>query len=371
MIDPAALRAHLQPVAGTAAEVEASLRRWLDADEPWPLWVRTSGSTGTPKDVALSAAALRASAAATLERLGGPGQWVLALPAHYVAGLQVIVRSVLADTSPVLLGDDADLAVATDRLSAERRYLAVVPTQLHRFLASDAQAAVLSTYDAVLVGGSAVAPDLLAAARSRGVQVVTTYGMSETCGGCVYDGLTLEGVTVRIGDEGRVRIGGPVLFDGYVGRSDLTSQVLQDGWFHTRDVGRLDADGRLEVLGRLDDVAVSGGVNVPMPTVQRRIEAMPGVARCAVVAVPDPEWGERVTAVVTTADGSTAPDLAAIRDFVGAEHPRTWAPRSVLVVQTLPMLESGKPDTAALRRLAAESSDSAPRVSPQVSRTHR
>ncbi len=315
--------------------------------------VRTSGSSGEPKDVVLCASAVRASAAATLARLGGPGGWVLALPAHYVAGLQVIVRSLLAgldsSRSPVLLDDHRSLSEATAALTADRRYLAIVPTQLSRWLAADPDIAALRQYDAVLLGGASTRPELLTAARERGIAVVTTYGMSETAGGCVYDGLALDGVAVALRTDGRVRLAGPVLFDGYDSRPDMTAEVLKDGWLLTPDLGRFDTDGRLVVLGRADDVAVSGGVNVPLPAVEARLAAMATIAHCAVVAVPDVDWGARVVAVVVATAGGRTPDLADVRDFVAAEHPRSWAPRELVSADELPLLESGKVDRRLLR----------------------
>ncbi|MGH3448404.1 MAG: AMP-binding protein [Nocardioidaceae bacterium] len=352
MSSPAA--ASLRPVSGSPAAVEARLRRWIAAPagplDVEPLTIRTSGSTGEPKDVVLSTTALRASATATLARLGGPGQWVLALPVPYVAGLQVVVRSILAGTSPVTLADHPDLATACAALTGERRYLAAVPTQLHRWLADDTQAAALTELDAVLIGGSGVSTALLDTARARGVTVVTTYGMSETCGGCVYDGVPLDGVGVALGPQGEIRLSGPMLFAGYDGQPGLTAQVVHDGWLHTPDLGRLDADGRLEVLGRADDVVVSGGENIPLPTVERRLAQMPPVAHCALVGLPDPEWGTRVVAVVVPAAGCACPDLDSVRGFVAEELPRHWAPRAVVTSEQLPMLTSGKVDRQTLVR---------------------
>jgi len=358
--------ASLRPVAGGTDDIERLLDVFLAADDPAPLVVETSGSSGQAKQVALSARALRASAAATLARLGGAGQWVLALPAHYVAGLQVLTRSVLAGTTAVRLSDHDGLASAVNALAADRRYLAAVPTQLHRWLAAaDADSlAALASLDAVLLGGGAASPVLLARARERGVRVVTTYGMSETSGGCVYDGVALDGVAVALGARGELRLAGPVLFDGYVGQPELTATVLRDGWLHTPDLGRFDADGRLVVLGRSDDVVVSGGVNVALPAVEARLQAMPGIGTVAVAARPDPEWGASIVAVLTgagstngPATGTAVPSLAAVRDFVADEHPRSWAPRELVVVDALPMLASGKVDRQQLSALL-DSSDS-------------
>jgi O-succinylbenzoic acid--CoA ligase len=178
--------------------------------------------------------------------------------------------------------------------------------------------------------------------------------MSETCGGCVYDGLPLDGVAVAVGTDGRVRLAGPVLFDGYDGRPDLTAEAVRDGWFLTSDLGRLDGDGRLEVLGRIDDVIVSGGVKVPAPAVARRLREHPRVDAAEVVGVPDPEWGQRVVAVVVSQAGVAArnvPPLDDLRNWVSQVHPRPWAPRQLLRVDEIPMLPNGKVDRLAIEEL--------------------
>lgn len=353
--------ASLRPVAGGVAEISELLGNWLDRGDAEgagaPLLVRSSGSTGKPKDVALSADAVRFSAAASLSRLGGPGQWVLALPATYVAGLQVLTRSRLSGTVPVVLDEHPALESAVAALSSDRRYLAAVPTQLHRWLASAADTEALRHFDAVLLGGAAAGAELLGGARDSGVHVVTSYGMTETCGGCVYDGVPLDGVRIALGTGGEVRLTGPVLFEGYAGRPDETDEVLRDGWLRTPDLGRFDADGRLEVLGRADDVAMSGGVSVPLAAVERRIAELPAVDAVAVVAVPDEEWGSRVAAVVAVVSGQPLPGLDEVRDFVSAVHPRSWAPRQLVERSALPLLSSGKVDR---RALALELADSRP-----------
>ena len=330
---------------GTAAEVLDLLRAWdAEPGEPEPLVVETSGSTGEPKRVVLSRRAMRASADATLRRLGGPGQWLLNLPPTYVAGLQVLFRSVRAGTDPVV---DDDVRAGAAAMTGERRYVSLVPTQLHRLLDDPDAVAALRTFSTVLVGGAAVPTPLRERAAGAGVTVVATYGMSETCGGCVYDGLPLDGVAVVVGADGRIRIGGPVLFDRYDGRPDLTAEVLADGWFTTADLGSLDHDGRLQVLGRVDDVIVSGGVNVPGPAVAARLREHPAVEAAEVLGVPDEEWGQRVVACVV---GALSLDDA--RDWVGAEHPRSWAPRDLVVLDAVPLLPNGKTDRRALQELA-------------------
>lgn len=342
----------LRPVDGEPAEVLAELRDWWQAPDG-PLVVRTSGSTGPARDVALSHAALLASATASQRRLGGPAGWVLALPVTFVAGLQVLVRSLHAGTTPVLLGDhDGDwrsAVAAVDKAGAQRRSTALVPTQLHRLAQSD-RLGELADLDAVLVGGAGVDDGLLTEARTAGVRVVTTYGMTETCGGCVYDGEPLDGVAVRVAGDGRVHLAGPCLFDGYPDEPAATAEMLVDGWLRTPDLGRIDDDGRLHVLGRLDDVVVSGGVNVALPAVEKALRSHPRVADVAAVGVPDAEWGTRLVAVVRS--NGPAPTLDELRDHVAESLPRTWAPRGLTLADKLPLLPNGKPDRVAVVRLA-------------------
>jgi O-succinylbenzoic acid--CoA ligase len=232
-------------------------------------------------------------------------------------------------------------------------FVSVVPAPLHRWLGSPADAEALAAYDTVLVGGGPVDPALRARAVEAGVRLVATYGMAETCGGCVYDGLPLDGVGVALGTDGRVRLTGPMLFDGYLDDPVATAEALVDGWFLTSDAGRLDEDGRLQVLGRLDDMVVSGGVNVPAAAVAARLREHPGVVGAEVVGLPDDEWGNRVVAVVSVT-GSLTLDEA--RDWVGERHPRAWAPRDLVVVPALPMLPNGKVDRLAVRSLAEAAS---------------
>jgi O-succinylbenzoic acid--CoA ligase len=336
----------LRPVRGTAPEVLARLREWDAAEHAEPLLIETSGSTGRPKRVALSRAAMRASAHATHQRLGGPGQWVLNLPPAYVAGVQVLFRSVLAGTEPVVTSDLHD---ALREMTLSRKYVSLVPTQLERYLHDGDEVGALACFDAVLVGGGPLRKQTRTEAEGAGIRVVQSYGMSETCGGCVYDGVPLDGVALKIDADDQVLVSGPVLFDGYDGDPEGTASALQDGWFRTDDLGRLDDDGRLHVTGRSDDVVISGGIKVPAPAVERMLLEHPAVAAVAVVGVPDPEWGERVVAVVSTTGGTVT--LEELRDLVG---PRQWAPRRMLAVPGLPELPNGKLDRVAVRRWAAD-----------------
>ncbi|WP_203756478.1 o-succinylbenzoate--CoA ligase [Cellulomonas chitinilytica] len=335
--------------------------------------VPTSGSTGEPRDVLLSADALRASAGATERRLSGPGRWVLALPAHHVAGLQVLVRSVLAGTTPAVLAAGPfrppAFVAATGTLPDDLpRYTSLVPTQLVRLLDDPAGRDALRRYDAVLVGGAATAPALLARAREQDVRLVTTYGMTETSGGCVYDSRALDGVQVALDDDGRVLLGGAVLADGYLGRPDLDAVTFTGDprVLRTQDLGRLD-DGVLTVLGRADDVIVSGGANVAPAPVEAVLAELPGVAEACVVGVPDAEWGQRVVAVLVLRPGAAAPALDDVRGLVTDRVGPASAPRAVVVVPSLPLRGPGKTDRRAVGRLAADATS----ATSDTTTTHR
>jgi o-succinylbenzoate---CoA ligase len=314
---------------------------WLEAlDEPAPLVVETSGSTGRPKRVVLPRRAVLASVHATERRLGGSGLWALKLPAAYVAGVQVVCRSLVAGHQPW---------TAEGWPPGGGWFTSLVPTQLRRLLDDPAETEALRRAHTVLLGGGPIDPGLRARAAESGVRVVATYGSAETAGGCVYDGVPLDGVRLRIGDGGRVEISGPTLFSHYEDDPGLTAEVLVDGWFRTADAGRLGDDGRLQVLGRLDDVVVTGGVNVPGPAVAARLRAHPAVVEAEVVGVPDEEWGNRLVAFVVGAVSE-----AEARDWVAAAHPRSWAPRQVVALEEIPLLAHGKPDRVRLRELARE-----------------
>jgi O-succinylbenzoic acid--CoA ligase len=331
------------------------------------LVITTSGSTGVPKFVVLSASALRASAGATAERLGGPAAWLLALPAEHIAGVQVIVRSLLAGAVPAVQDlregfRPDDFVAATAELPGGRRCTSLVPTQLGRLLDAGGSALVaLRSYDAVLVGGAALDPGLRARAATAGARVVTTYGMSETAGGCVYDGLPLDGVRVHLDEGGRIRLGGPTLADGYLGAPAETAAVFDGGWFRTTDLGRW-RDGRLEVLGRADDVIISGGENVAPVAVERVLAAQAGVRAACVVGLPDAEWGQVVAAAVVAEPGNGEPDAVRAdrwRAAVRTELGRAAVPRVVLAVPEIPLRGVGKPDRRAVTELLVARRDAA------------
>jgi o-succinylbenzoate---CoA ligase len=309
--------------------------------------IGTSGSTGEPKGVELSASALLHSARASLRRCGArPGdRWLVCLPVTHVAGLQVLVRSLAGGTEPVV----APVADAAALAASGCAHVSIVPTQLVRLTSGAAGIAALAAFTSVLVGGAASAASLLQSARAAGIPVMTTYGMSETCGGCVYDGVPLDGVSVRAGADGRLRISGPVLMNRYYGRPDLTAAALVDGEFVTSDLGLLSG-GRVVVRGRADDVINTGGHKVVPGEVAAALESCPGVREVVVVGRADPEWGERVTAVVVPADPSDPPSLELLRTHVRDRLPRYACPSELVLTDAIPVLPSGKPDLARLRQ---------------------
>ncbi len=355
----------LPPDPAAAERLVVALRptaRWSVADaEPssldpraWPappgtaLVVATSGSTGQPKGVVLSHAALAASTRASVARLGARAgeRFALLLPLEHVAGLQVVLRAWVCGTQPVL-------ATTPGALPDDVEQVSLVPTQLARLLTDPRATDTLTRCRRVLVGGARLDPALAARARDAGVPVVGSYGMSETGGGCVYDGRRLEDVEVALRADGRVRLRGPMLLTGYrTAHAPLAIPTDAEGWLTTGDVGCWREDGRLEVVGRADDVIVSGGENVPAEAVAAALRALPELADAAVAGRPDPEWGAVVTAVVVAADPLAPPGLDELRASLTPELPRRWLPRALVVIDALPTTTLGKVDGAALRRLA-------------------
>ncbi|BBZ45944.1 putative 2-succinylbenzoate--CoA ligase [Mycobacterium parmense] len=349
----------LLPVAPGDDRSPDGLRAGAEIDDDVALVVTTSGTTGTPKGALLTAAALTASAAATHDRLGGPGRWLLALPPHHIAGIQVLVRGALAGCAPVELDvsagfDVARLPGAVRRLGSGRRYTSLVAAQLAKALADPAAAAALAELDAVLLGGGPAPRPVLDAAAAAGVAVVRTYGMSETAGGCVYDGVPLDGVLLRISD-GRIVIGGATLAKGY--RNPVAPDPFAEpGWFRTDDLGALErtgdgaGDGVLTVLGRVDDAISTGGLTVLPQPVEEALRTHPAVGDCAVFGVADDRLGQRVVAAVVPREGREAPTLAALRAHVATALDATAAPRELHIVDALPRRGIGKLDRAALVR---------------------
>lgn len=330
--------------------------------------IATSGSSGIPKRVALSAEALRTSAEATADRIGS-GRWLLALPTGYVAGLQVLVRSILAGTEPVALsGRFSPEAFAHATLSMLRHgdealYTSLVPAQVATLLdAADdvAVRAALQAYRSILVGGQSLPEPLRERASDLGVRLVRTYGSTETSGGCVYDGVPLDTVSVRTVD-GELRIAGPMLADGYLGDDELTSRVFvrdEHGirWYRTGDLGLVE-NGIVRVHGRADNVIVSGGINISLDRVERIVRQVPGLHQAVVVGIDDERWGE--ASVIVAARGevlrrSESDQLVHARDAVAEAIGKHARPARLILVDEIATLASGKPDREAIRRIAAE-----------------
>ncbi len=381
------------------------------ADSSIALVVGTSGSTGTPKRTALTARALAASAAAT-ERFFGSNsdaasQWLLALPAHYIAGAQVLARSVLAGTAPVIARSVTKpvhfspevFLQAVERMSSARRFISLVPTQLHKLLESaDANPSLgaeiheaLGSFTGILLGGAPASADLLAASTALGLNTVTTYGSAETAGGCVYSGAVLPGVRVELVPEedmpavpdiegkpaqvGRIWISGAHLASGYIGDAARTAEhffTAADGtrWYRTDDYGLLTpahdpgsavhgSEPRLQVLGRSDDVLISGGVKISARAVATVLEEHPAVREACVVGLPDARWGTAIAAAVTlvpSADTAAAPTenspapneelCALLRARCAEKLGAPAAPKQLSILPDFPLTSTGKPDRA-------------------------
>lgn len=314
------------------------------------LVVATSGSTGTPKGAQLSTANLISSADATHQLLGGEGQWLLAMPAAFIAGIQVLVRSMVAGVEPAFVDlshgfQVAEFAARTEDIAAtgDRCYTSLSPLQLNKALSTLQGIDALRLYDAVLVGGAAVNPRMLDSAAKLRINVVTTYGSSETAGGCVYDGKPLPGARVRLDDQGRIYLGGPMIAHGYRNMPEHPD-FAEDGWFRTSDAGRIVGE-TLVVDGRLDNVIISGGLKLQPEQLEHTILKVQGVTGVCVVGVEDERFGQRICAAYT---GS-----AAVADVMDAlqDLPRWQIPKELKPVPALPLLGPGKVDRAAVTEL--------------------
>ena len=390
-----------------SAEAESTGSKGVEAAEPIALVVGTSGSTGTPKRTALTVGALAASAAATENFFGSnsdaASQWLLALPAHYIAGAQVLARSILAGTSPVIARSVIEpvhfspevFLQAVEQMSSARRFISLVPTQLHKLLESaDADPRLgaeiheaLGSFTGILLGGAPASADLLAAATALGLNTVTTYGSAETAGGCVYSGSVLPGARVELVPEegmpavpdiegkpaqvGRIWISGAHLASGYIGDAARTAEhffTAADGtrWYRTDDYGLLAPDSnencneqRLQVLGRSDDVLISGGVKISARAVAAVLEEHPAVREACVVGLPDARWGTAIAAAVTlvpSADAAAAPTenrlalneelCALLRAHCAEKLGAPAAPKQLSILPDFPLTSTGKPDRA-------------------------
>lgn len=393
--------------AGTGAES-------VETAEPIALVVGTSGSTGSPKRTALTARALAASAAATENffdsNSDAASQWLVALPAHYIAGAQVLARSVLAGTTPVIARSVTEpvhfspevFLQAVERMSSARRFISLVPTQLHKLLESaDTNPSLgaeiheaLGSFTGILLGGAPASADLLAASTALGLNTVTTYGSAETAGGCVYSGAVLPGVRVELVPEegmpavpdiegkpaqvGRIWISGAHLASGYIGDAARTAEhffTAADGtrWYRTDDYGLLSpahgpdsaahdpdsavqgSEPHLQVLGRSDDVLISGGVKISARAVATVLEEHPAVREACVVGLPDARWGTAIAAAVTLVPSAGATEnspalneelCALLRARCAEKLGAPAAPKQLSILPDFPLTSTGKPDRA-------------------------
>ncbi|XBH20722.1 AMP-binding protein [Jonesiaceae bacterium BS-20] len=357
---------------------QADLIQILSPNIPGFVLVQTSGSTGQPRTVVVSADALRESGAATARFFGNKhGQWLLTLPTNHIAGIQVLARSTLAGHPVIAMDLSAGFTVASflaacAKLTQSVTFTSLVPTQLHRLLGApaavrDEVVAALASFEAILLGGAAAPGHLLQQCAALGITVVTTYGMSETAGGCVYNGLPLDVASVRTEDPtrpSRILISGPMLANGYL--KDGKLQEFSDAffadpngvrWHRTNDLGVISPEGTLTVVGRADDIIISGGQNVSPNQVEQLLTGKFGLGQVCVVGVPDPTWGQRVVAVVESPDVECAVSendlLDNVRRFVADNLDRSASPTQILVMPGFPLTESGKVDRRAVTRWAS------------------
>ncbi|QPK81569.1 AMP-binding protein [Schaalia sp. ZJ405] len=332
----------------------------------------TSGSTtGQPRLVGLSIDSLIAAHHATNAVLDGPGRWILALPTHHVAGAMVLLRCALSATNPLVIdtmnGFHPEHLLPAIRTITEDPstpgYLSLVPTQLEVCLNSgDEVVSALASLNAILVGGAASDPSLLDRAREAGLAIHTTYGMTETCGGCVYNGFPLPGTIIRSVDhEGsdRLAIAGPQLLTKYLDGDTPFFEEAGKTWLLSADLGTIHASGQVTIHGRVDDIITSGGLSIHPEPIRAAIAPMDEVSDVHIIGLPDKRWGEVVTAlVVPSYFPETEEQMAqlghAIRDFAGSRVGRVQAPRRVLLFDELPVLDSGKLDRNAAKRAAED-----------------
>ena len=288
------------------------------------LVLASSGSSGEPRLVGLSIDALMASVKATHSVLGGPGRWILALSSHHIAGAQVLMRAAATEISPQIVDcshgfNPKDLLPAIAGATSDPSlpgYLSLVPTQLVDCLnAGDEVVSALARLHTILIGGTRLDPALRQRAEDAGLTIVESFGMTETCGGCVYD---------------------------------------------SGDTGVIDAGGRLKVLGRADDMIISGGLNIPPIRVEDALKNVAGIKDAWALGLDDEKWGQALSCLVVPEDAPSFPPPPEfveeqghrIREAVSSQIGRPQAPRRVIFVSSIPQLSSGKVDRIAARKLA-------------------
>ena len=300
------------------------------------LLVATSGSTGTPKEIGITSAALLASARASNKFLKATkGQtWSLLLPLTHIAGINVLVRSIELESEPIDLRNHIGTYPDAD-------FTAIVPTQLFNALNGDADLlSHLKGTKAVLVGGAALSEELRSQGIASGINIITTYGMTETCGGCIYNGEALDGVNFELTEDQRVKISGPVLAD----------VENESGWFLTQDIGEI-LDGKLKVIGRADDVIISGGENISLSAIESELNKKFPQLLVAAFATSDSKWGQALHVAVQTQDENIKPQISQALVSAIGNHAK---PKSVILLDKLPQIGVGKVDRTSLAKLVSE-----------------
>jgi O-succinylbenzoic acid--CoA ligase len=300
------------------------------------LLVATSGSTGTPKEIALTSAALTSSAKASNKFLKAAkgDTWSLLLPLTHIAGINVLMRAMQLGTEPRDLRNHVGSYPHAD-------FTAIVPTQLFNALNENSDLLKhLQGAKAVLVGGASISQDLRAQGVAAGINIVATYGMSETSGGCIYDGIALDGVAFEIATDGRIKISGPILAD----------IEKENGWFITQDLGKI-VDGKLQVIGRADDVIISGGENISLSAIEAEINRKFPDLLVAAFSAPDSKWGQALHIAVQSTDEKIKSELSNVLVKSIGSHAK---PKSVLLLDKLPQIGIGKIDRISLAKLVSE-----------------
>jgi O-succinylbenzoic acid--CoA ligase len=348
-LPPAEAEALLE-LARPTVVLEAGGARRVDgrpADPDVALIVHTSGTGGSPKLAQFHRRAIDAAVASSALALEASDEdrWLCCLPLSHVGGLLVLLRAILLG-APVAVHTrfDPEAVIAESGVA----FTSVVPTMLGRLVETGAD---LSSFRAILVGGAHLSPDLRTRAERAGANVVETYGLTETCGGVVYEGVPLPGTEMRIDADGGIQLRGPTMMQGY--RSDeagSTAAFTDDGWLRPGDAGEIDRDGRLHVVGRIDDLINTGGERVWPDQVEAALRDHPGVRDVAAGGRLDPEWGQHVAVWVVPADPADPPSLEELRAFAARTLPRYAAPRELTLADRLPRTLSGKLRRAALPR---------------------
>jgi O-succinylbenzoic acid--CoA ligase len=300
----------------------------INQGEAGQVIIETTGSSGIKKRVVLSIDAISASAELSNARINATSGdvWSLLLPINHIAGVNVLARAIKLDSKVVGVDETAD-------------YTAIVPTQLHRALFGDKKLLEhLQKCKSVLVGGSPASKTLLELATKAGINVITTYGMTETSGGCIYNNRALPGVSVEADETGRLMIKGPILANGYENNQELWNENFKDGWFLTNDLGTIK-DNEVQVIGRSDDVVLSGGENVSLIAIENELAANFPDVNFLATSITDFEWGQKIC-LISNIEIDHLQVSQVLKDKLGKQ----FVPKDFLVVEQIPQIGIGKPD---------------------------